>query len=268
MHIIESLCQGKVPGNDLNEDHLIVTDDFIAVLDGVSTVNCPPIDGMAGGRFAVRVAEEIIRSFAPDVTAETAVGLLSQGLRAAVAARVTLTRDIRPPSFAMAIYSAGKKQVWRVCDCAVMIDGVAYTRELPPDAVTSEARAYVIEALLLQGKTIDQLRSFDLSREVIRPLLQEQHHFSNLDSAYGYGVIDGRSVPSRFIDVFDAARASEIVLASDGYPFVCSTLAETEERLSALLRDDPLLFRQYKSTKGHQQGNLSFDDRTYIRFNP
>lgn len=268
MHVIESLCQGKVPGNDLNEDHLIVTDDFIAVLDGVSTVNCPPIDGMAGGRFAVRVAEKIIRDFKPDVTGEAAIDLLSQGLRAAVAARVTLTRDIRPPSFAMAIYSVKKQQVWRVCDCAAIIDGKAHIRELPPDAVTSEARAYVIESLLLQGKTIDQLRSFDTSREVIHPLLQEQHHFSNLDSAYGYGVIDGRPVPSRFIDIFDASGAKEIILASDGYPFVCGTLAETEKRLSDLLRDDPLLFRQYKSTKGHQQGNLSFDDRTYIRFNP
>ena len=55
-------------------------------------------------------------------------------------------------------------------------------------------------------------------------------------------------------------------MASDGYPVLKETLEETEEALKIVLETDPLCFRQYKSAKGLQKGNNSFDDRTYIKF--
>lgn len=264
--IIESLCQGKIGNPEANEDALLVTENFIAVLDGVSTVNCPQINDKSGGRFAVDTSIGMIRQFSPLITAREAVDALSANLLQSVRNRVLLPPDIRPPSFGMAIYSAARKEVWRVCDCAVMQDGVLNLNELPPDKVTSEARAFIIEALLLKGATIEGLRQKDVSRETIKPLLQEQHHFSNREGAFGYGVIDGRHVPDCYIEIFDASKTREIVLATDGYPFVMPSLEESEGKLAALLVEDPLLFRKYKSTKGHQAENLSFDDRTYVRF--
>lgn len=56
-----------------------------------------------------------------------------------------------------------------------------------------------------------------------------------------------------------------IVLASDGYPYLKDSLEASEHALQGVLRDDPLLFRTYKATKGIQQGNLSFDDRAYVK---
>ena len=58
----------------------------------------------------------------------------------------------------------------------------------------------------------------------------------------------------------------EIVLASDGYPVLKNSLKESEEKLLEILEKDPLLINIYKSTKGLQQGNISYDDRTYIKF--
>jgi len=55
------------------------------------------------------------------------------------------------------------------------------------------------------------------------------------------------------------------VLASDGYPDLKETLAASEERLQEILDDDPLLFRKYKATKGMHEGNVSFDDRAYVK---
>ena len=43
------------------------------------------------------------------------------------------------------------------------------------------------------------------------------------------------------------------------------TLEGSEQALQEILRDDPLLFRQYKSTKGMKEGDISFDDRTYVK---
>ena len=56
------------------------------------------------------------------------------------------------------------------------------------------------------------------------------------------------------------------MLATDGYPFLCPTLAESEARLQQQRENDPLNIGDFKATKGFMKGNNSFDDRTYIRF--
>ncbi|GCE09255.1 hypothetical protein KDAU_65840 [Dictyobacter aurantiacus] len=43
------------------------------------------------------------------------------------------------------------------------------------------------------------------------------------------------------------------------------TLEASELALQEVLQEDPLLFRKYKTTKGLQRGNVSFDDRAYIK---
>ena len=58
----------------------------------------------------------------------------------------------------------------------------------------------------------------------------------------------------------------EIVLASDGYPYLKESLEESERLLKAELTNNPLCDREYRSTKGKAEDNISFDDRTYIRF--
>lgn len=46
------------------------------------------------------------------------------------------------------------------------------------------------------------------------------------------------------------------------------TLAESKKELSEILKNDPLCYKEYCSTKGQKKGNVSFDDRSYIRFLP
>ncbi len=56
-----------------------------------------------------------------------------------------------------------------------------------------------------------------------------------------------------------------VVLASDGYPILKATLQESEESLARHLADDPQNIKEYVATKGLVEGNLSFDDRAYVR---
>ena len=65
---------------------------------------------------------------------------------------------------------------------------------------------------------------------------------------------------------YQAKEQDEIILSSDGYPFLKDTLAESEEQLSNILHNDPMCFRLFKTTRGVIEGNLSFDDRCYCRF--
>lgn len=63
-----------------------------------------------------------------------------------------------------------------------------------------------------------------------------------------------------------SVSSSEIVLASDGYPFLKPTLAASEAALAEQIANDPHNIRSFIATKGIVEGNKSFDDRTYIRF--
>lgn len=268
MRVLESFTEGKFGDPALNEDKIVITEDFIAVLDGVTAKSCPKIDGKSPGRFAVDSAGAAIQEFAADITARQAVDTLSVALKKSVAEKADLPHGIDHPAFGIVIYSRHRRQIWRVADPSFLLDGVPYLNEIPVDAVTSAARAFMIEAALIHGKTLDDIMRLDVGRDFITPMLREQHLFANRPGPYGYGDIDGRPVPNDFVQVFDASAAKEIVFASDGYPKVFTDLARSEKYLAEILRDDPLLFRRYKSTKGLQPGQVSFDDRAYVRFQP
>ena len=93
--------------------------------------------------------------------------------------------------------------------------------------------------------------------------MKEAMRRQNID----YAVIDGFPIPQQHVRKLTLDfRPWEIVLASDGYPFLCPTLQESEERLAHQLTNDPMNILDFKATKGLQPGNLSFDDRAYIRF--
>lgn len=60
-------------------------------------------------------------------------------------------------------------------------------------------------------------------------------------------------------------KTRTLILASDGYPVLKNSLEASEQELQRILEADPLLFRLYKATKGVQDGNVSYDDRAYIK---
>ncbi len=67
--------------------------------------------------------------------------------------------------------------------------------------------------------------------------------------------------------VYQVHAGDEIILASDRYPMLQETLQSSEQILPWILAKDVLIIgRPYSSTKGLVPGNVSYDDRTYIRF--
>ena len=80
-------------------------------------------------------------------------------------------------------------------------------------------------------------------------------------------VIDGFHIPREHVRIITLDfRPWQIVLASDGYPFLCPTLAESEQRLQHQRATDPLnISPEFQATKAFHPDFNSFDDRTYIR---
>jgi hypothetical protein len=203
----------------------------------------------------------------PDIDGRAAMAALSRQLAAGIAAYPDFAQSPEKPSCSLAIYSHARREVWRVGDVGILLDGEARMASKRIDEAASQARAAMIAALLAAGETVQSLKADDKGRAFILPLLQRQHLFANrAGDGFGYGVMNGDDIPAEYIEIHTAQHVREIVLASDGYPHLRPTLAQSEDELQHILREDPLLYKLYPSTKGLLAGQVSFDDRSYLRF--
>ncbi|GMA16371.1 hypothetical protein GCM10025871_27020 [Deinococcus metallilatus] len=165
------------------------------------------------------------------------------------------------------MYSAARREIWRVGDTQYLIDGIGQNPDLVVDQVTTAVRRMVLHAQLAQGATIEDLRREDPGHEAATPLFVLQTQFMNrAGSPFSYGAVNGTAVPVELIEVLPVpSGAKEIVLATDGYPQVYASLQESEAGLQAVLEQDPLLINIHIASKGWCPGAASFDDRAYLR---
>ena len=282
MKIIESSIIGK-KSPEACEDGMVVTDDFIAVIDGSTSKTPKHLNpDMKNGRYAMMLSSE---------KADASVDDFCQGVTAYIYNKVyeklgveeRLKEHPEERLTASAIlYSRTRNEVWMVGDCQAIIDGKLYENGKPYEQEIARKRVELIEQGLSPAEARKQIEPL-----LIKAMLSGQNQT--------YTVIDGfpiyregvkvvsvsvsssvqDSVPaSDSVPCSDSASASdtipssssEIVLASDGYPFLKPTLAASEAALAEQIANDPQNIRSFIATKGIVEGNKSFDDRTYIRF--
>jgi hypothetical protein len=273
LEVIEEFTQSKSGDEALNEDRIVVTDDFIAVIDGATSRAGAGLQGMSGGRFAALVLLEGIKEMPPRLSARAAIDRLTLRLEdhtrtAAAAEKKELKDPWSFPAAALLVYSRYMGEIWRVADSTYVVDGAAHAHTFPQEEIWCKLRHACLCAKLAKGATEEELSEKDPTWDILTPLISELKVFANYDGPYGYGVMNGAKVPDRHIEIFDAGDAREIIFASDGYPDVLPTLAETETQLKSLIAQDPLMYKLSPQVKGVKKGGVSFDDRSYIRFRP
>lgn len=288
MKIIESSIIGK-KSPEACEDGMVVTDDFIAVIDGSTSKTPKHLNpDMKNGRYAMMLISEYIRE---ELKADASVDDFCLGVTAYIYNKVyeklgveeRLKEHPEERLTASAIlYSRTRNEVWMVGDCQAIIDGKLYENGKPYEQEIARKRVELIEQGLSPAEARKQIEPL-----LIKAMLSGQNQT--------YTVIDGfpiyregvkvvsvsdscsvqDSVPaSDSVHCSDSVSASgtisvsssEIVLASDGYPFLKPTLAASEAALAEQIANDPHNIRSFIATKGIVEGNKSFDDRTYIRF--
>lgn len=288
MKIIESSIKGK-KSPEACEDGMVVTDDFIAVIDGSTSKTPKHLNpDMKNGRYAMMLISEYIRE---ELKADASVDEFCQGVTAYIYNKVyemlgveeRLKEHPEERLTASAIlYSRTRNEVWMVGDCQAIIDGKLYENGKPYEEKIARKRVELIEQGLSPAEARKQIEPL-----LIKAMLSGQNQT--------YTVIDGfpiyregvkvvsvsdscsvqDSVPaSDSVPCSDSVSASgtipssssEIVLASDGYPFLKPTLAASEAALAEQIANDPQNIHSFIATKGIVEGNKSFDDRTYIRF--
>lgn len=261
MKIIEQFIEGKKQDPALCEDGLFINDHFIAVIDGVTSKSDALFNNKAGGRAAMEKTCEVLSKADPESEAVDLFININKAVKSVYPGEPTG----EAAAFAV-VFSKAKNQIWRVGDCQFMINSNLYVNEKVFDRIVSDVRSLVLELARIEGKTDKELSDNDIGREFIMPVLKNEHLLANSKSRFGFTVLNGTDFDLSQIQIYDVKEGDTIVLASDGYPFLCSSLRESEKKLFETIRDNPLCDKEYSSTKGLIPGNSSFDDRTYIKF--
>lgn len=290
MKIIESSIIGK-KSPEACEDGMVVTDDFIAVIDGSTSKTPKHLNpDMKNGRYAMMLISEYIRE---ELKADASVDDFCQGVTAYIYNKVyeklgveeRLKKHPEERLTASAIlYSRTRNEVWMVGDCQAIIAGKLYENGKPYEEKIARKRVELIEQGLSSAEARKQIEPL-----LIKAMLSGQNQT--------YTVIDGFPIYREGVKVVSVSdscsvqdpvpasdsvpcsgsvsasgtisvSSSEIVLASDGYPFLEPTLAASEAALAEQIANDPQNIHSFIATKGIVEGNKSFDDRTYIRFSP
>ena len=288
MMIIESKIVGK-KSQESCEDGMVITDDFIAVIDGSTSKTPKHLNpDMKNGRYAMMLISEYIRE---ELKADASVDDFCQGVTAYIYNKVyeklgveeRLKEHPEERLTASAIlYSRTRNEVWMVGDCQAIIDGKLYENGKPYEQEIARKRVELIEQGLSPAEARKQIEPL-----LIKAMLSGQNQT--------YTVIDGFPIYREGVKVVSVSdscsvqdpvpasdsvpcsgsvsasgtisvSSSEIVLASDGYPFLKPTLAASEAALAEQIANDPQNIHSFIATKGIVEGNKSFDDRTYIRF--
>lgn len=273
MKLIERFIQSKSPDPESCEDGVVVTGSHAAVIDGATNKSGVTFGSVSPGRMAMLLVSEAVESFGPEIAPEGALGRINGRIRSWYERQGVLeTVRTHPASrctASLVIYSEPRRELWFIGDCQALVDGTTFQFHKEADRVLSDLRALILHVELSKGATERDLMKLDLGRERILEFLKLQTQLQNsrYECEFTYHVVDGfSSDPARQITIVPVPEtAAELVLASDGYPRLFPTLAETEAYLAEVLEQDPLCFRRWRSTKGRSKGNFSFDDRSYVR---
>lgn len=274
---------------------MVVTPDFVAVIDGStskSTVCCHrryrgggPLAlfrDYSNGEQAMLIVADCIKKMKKGVSCHQFCKEATSAVRRYYKPQMLAHLGEHPEDRLAAsciVFSRLRREIWMIGDCQGLVmrkplgKGRGAENGAPdcepvllenPKPSEQELAAMRAEIIMSSPKPWEHFLIDDTARKAIIPRMLEAMKQQN----NGYSVIDGFPVDEAHVKVLTLdLQPWEIVLASDGYPFLCPTLAQSEERLEWQRTNDPLNIGTFKATKAFAKGNDSFDDRAFIRFN-
>jgi len=221
----------------------------------------------SNGRYAMQLVSKYVRSMPKTTTCEMFLRGVTTCIRKhykkSMLPRLTEHPEDRLTCSAV-VFSRVSREIWLVGDCHCLVGNQYIDNPKPAEAMLAAQRADEMKKLLDQGISQEELLSNDTARPLIIPHMIQTMKEQNIT----YSVIDGFHIPRQHVKVITLDfQPQEIVLASDGYPFLRPTLAESEQLLQQQRKKDPLnIGPDFQATKGFHPDFNSFDDRSYIRF--
>lgn len=280
---VESFSQGKKAKgnrrNRANEDRVVVTDDYLAVVDG-ATANPPiPINGMTSGEFASDTIARSLRNAPKGLSGKPLVDHVTREFQQELDGLPNETKEAlrqnphAKPYASMAVASVADETttVTQVGDVGFRVNG-GPTQDNPKDIdrIHAQQRVRAIQEAQRADPRLstDELRK--IGAEAIRPSLQRQPQDlqNKPQHPLGYGAIDGTPVHSQFIKSHPPIPTDEIdtlEIYSDGYfkPGEKPTIRSWEQSFREVEKEDPEKTGKYASVKGSTDKTHT-DDRTIL----
>lgn len=269
MKIVESFLCGKYDAARC-EDAVFTSDAFAAVIDGVSSKTDFRFAGKTTGKLAAGLVAGVLDALDPGASLPEFVCAVNEAFARfyETAAFPPEDRPAKGLQAVCAVYSAQRREIWQIGDCQVLADGVSYQNSKKSDSVICTMRSLILDILERRdGESRPAVHDAE-ALETLFPWMVGVCAFANDPAArYGYCVLNGRAIPEGMVNrIALDGGPHEIILASDGYPRLCPTLAASEEALAEILREDPQGRRIFLTARSVGGGQKSFDDRSYLRF--
>lgn len=169
------------------------------------------------------------------------------------------------PSASIVIYNNYYNEIWSYGDCQYRINNKTYSKKSVYDIKLSKKRSLILRSALEKGMSIEEISRDDIGRKAIIEDLLLVQKYANLDYPVGYPVLNGTYINKSLISVHPVNKSKTLILASDGYPKLYNTLDKTELYLHQQIELDKLCIDRLIGTKGIQFGNISYDDRAFIK---
>lgn len=274
MITIEKFIQGKMGKEELCEDGICETQDYIAVIDGATSLSDFRYEDKKLGKLICDILLETIPKLKSNASCREAISFLNQSIVEFYEKNGILPYiqdDVRKlPAASLIMYSKHFRQIWLVGDCWGLMGKEEISNPIKVDELYTKIRVMTIDYLLKTGYTVEDLIQRDLAREFIDHLIKRQPEMRNkrFGYEYDYAVIDGlNEPPQELIKVTDVPEdVNELVFATDGYVKLFPTLQESEDFLKHVKEVDPLCYQEFAGIKGFSNDQVSYDDRAYIRF--
>lgn len=250
------------------EDGIVATDDFVAVIDGSTSKAASQLrTDMSNGRYAMMIVSEALRSLPAHASMSQCCDHVTNAISAIYRHHgIDASRLVEHPeerlTASAAILCLQRHEVWLVGDCQCMVNGEFYDNPKPEEERIARERADIIRGMLSSGVTdTAALQRHDTARDrIVDQIVKTCHDQNKL-----FSVFDGFRVATDKVRVITVPTSAEVVLATDGYPFLLPTLDGSEAALANQLSTDPLCIDTFLATKGLMEGQVSFDDRCYLR---
>lgn len=266
---IESNTVSKTGDAIGNQDGLVITGSYIGVIDAYQTRGWRAWNKMPGGLFARTVLERAIGNLAPGLDHREAFTLLHNALQSEGAKCIEGMADEEIYAFPMArvtIYSADKKQIWRLGDSPFVVDGELNRPRNEALEAAAAYRAQVLNKFLAQERDLYDLVNSDIGRSAIMETIAKEDR--KADGVTALTARQGASLETilEHVEVFQLHDDQMVILGTDGYPHLLPTLDESEDWLMEEKDRDPLFINDYKALRGWGEYDGGYDDRTYVRF--
>lgn len=273
MNVVEKFLMGKYGDDNLCEDAICVSNNFIAIIDGVTSHSNFRYNNKKLGKVISEILMEAIPKIDEKFNCYQAIDFLNDYI-IDFYKKHGIFNEIcddaaNQPAASVIIYSKYYRQIWLIGDCMALYGNNILENDLEVDKLYTKIRIMTIEYLLETGYTEEQLLEDDVSKK-FNNLSKRQPYIRNkvFNSKYDYVVIDGFNTPNReLVKCVDLPKdVTEIVFVSDGYRRPFNTLRESEEYLNHIRDVDPLCYKEFAYESGFSKSKKSYDDRAYIRF--